>query len=212
MDMTEYGYRLIADPATWVPVPREFPFGEWVDADAWLADVPSRLAAGVTDAGEIAEWYRRTASAVLDVPAPHAGVQETFWYLPLDRLETTLAHLSVVPRAVIGEATLEDIATTGAETVMAPRIERIPSRVFGEAVRALETLPARIDDADGGTGVGILGVARLAAESHGAIFLIEVIDPSLDRIALMLDDLLGLLDSIRIGTIDELERDPASPV
>lgn len=204
--LTEYGYRVEADPAKWVPVPKRFPFGEWDDEAAWTSDVPERLAAGADDAEELAGWYRTLASAVLKVPDPHPGVVDTFWWLPIDREETTLAHLTVVPRSELGEATLADVASTGSETVSLPVVEELQSRVFGTVARSLEMIPVRIGDRpDGEPEVGVLGVVRLAAESHDAVFLLEVIDPSLDMIALMLDDLLALLDSVRIGTVDELE-------
>lgn len=212
MDMTRLGYEVQADPALWIPVPLSFPTEEWTSREQFLDELPRRLAADFGDAPEREEWLRGVAAAILAVPVPFEAVRERFWYFPLDRPQVAIAHLTVVPREILGSEPLDVLVLSGGDTLVgAQRLDRLQSAVFGEVVRGLETHESGVDaprdedvDAPAGTDAvpaGIVGVARLAGEIHGMVFLLEVVDPDLVKVGEMLDDLQALLESISVGEV-----------
>lgn len=216
MDMTRLGYEVQADPALWIPVPLSFPTEEWTSREQFLDELPRRLAADFGDAPEREEWLRGVAAAILAVPVPFEAVRERFWYFPIDRPQVAIAHLTVVPREILGSDPLDVLVLSGGDTLVgAQRLERLPSESFDEVVLGLETHESGVeaprdadtdaateDSADSETAPpGIVGVARLAGEIHGMVFLLEVVDPDLVKVGEMLDDLQALLESISIGEV-----------
>jgi len=207
--MTRAGYILEADPRLWINVPIEFPTDEWTSAEQWADEIPARLASGLDETDERVAWFRGVTRAIVKVPLPNDAVRERFWYFPVDRPQVALAHLTLIPRDILGSEPLDDLALSGGPTrVAAPRLDRLESPVFGEVLRGLEAhesgapQPEQGAPLDASAEPAVVGVVRLVGEASGMVFLLEVVDPDLAKIGEMLDDLEALFASIEISDTD----------
>ena len=188
------GYTFAYDPELWIAVPLDFGPTEWADAEAWADDVSRQISAGAPDPESVRPAFYETALEVAALDTP--GAADRFWYFPVDARFVSVVNGYAVPRDVIeGEATLEQFAGSDDESITVPSIESFDSAVFGRLVLGLTTTAFQDDDDQR----VVVGQARLVGETAGHIFLFEVLDRELGRIALMLEDMTALLESVRFS-------------
>ncbi|TFD14197.1 MULTISPECIES: hypothetical protein [unclassified Cryobacterium] len=191
------GYLVGYDTDVWIDVPLHFPEQDWATRDDWARDVAERTGREMPEPETTIGRFYETAREIAAFSVPDAA--KRFWYFPVAGSFLSVAHLYTASRAELGEASLEDCAGSAESSLTVPVVAEIESDGFGRLVRVLST--TSLEQEDGSNRV--VGCARLVGEAAGHVFLLEVIDDNLGRIALMLDDLKALMEAIRIVPAEE---------
>ena len=195
MEARVIGYSVTLDPALWIDVPLSFPSEQFATAEEWAVGVAEHGSRDMPDPLAKQLWLYLMAKKATELRVDAA--ERRFWYFPIHAEMVSVAHLYAGTRSEIGPVTLEEVVGANEPSVTYPVLEEFPSPRFGRIVRGLST--ETVNEEEGGSHVA--GRARIAGEQDGRVFLLEVIDRNLSTVALMLDDLMVLFESIEVGEL-----------
>jgi hypothetical protein len=188
-------YAFDYDPALWIDVPLDFAGTQWGSAEEWANDVARQITVGAPEPLSVREAYAETALEVARLEV--AGAADRFWYFPVEASFVSVVNCFVVPRELIGaEATIEQFAGSDEESLTVPSIELLDSAPFGRVALGLTTSAITGSDDER----VVVGQARLVGEAEDHVFMLEVLDRELGRIAVMLDDMTTLFESVRFAS------------
>lgn len=192
---TVTSYEIQPDLELWIPVPRSFPEADWDTAEQWAEDL-SEVA--IPRDPELRKTYRELA---LEVAANQAAdADHTLWYSPEDGHAMGTAHLVIEDDD--DEASLEELAAPDHDSMSPAQTEEFDSTVFGRIIQSTSVISLDLPRADETVLLPAIGHVRTVGRCKGLVFILEAFDSDLSNLALMMDPMVQLLDTV---TIDDSE-------
>lgn len=182
-------YSIDLDHSVWMPVPLDFPWNGYPDADEWSRDLASSLLEGFDVPDEVMAALTESARANAKTDGPFPGANERFWHFPLDGGTQRLVHLYVNDYEHAGEGAWRALATAwigGYVQVLEP----LADTDFDEAVRSVVI-------AQEGAAEPIY-VVRFIGLRAGMAFILEFVEPDSGIVAELGDPAEALFRAIRV--------------
>lgn len=174
---------------TWLPVPLEFPWGSFPDADAWADELTDSLLAGTGVPAEARDQLRATALTLQAMPGPLPGAMERFWRTEYVGGPAIIAHLYVTDSGARSADELLQLARAG----IGGRVQTwtsLEGTAFPLAVQAVVTTD--IEDVT-------VGAVRHLGVRDGYVFLLDFLSEDPLVLEAVQDELSGIFRSIRFA-------------
>jgi len=185
-------YSIALDHSVWMPVPLDFPWNGYADADAWSTDLASSLLNGFDASPEVVAALGATAREMANVSGPFDGAEERFWHFPLDGGTQRLIHLYVEEYPYTGEAAWRALATAGVGGYVQV-LEALDDTAFDEAARTVVI-------AQEGESAPIY-LVRFLGFRAGMVFILEIVDEETGVVAALAEPAEALFRSIELREV-----------
>lgn len=174
---------------TWLPVPLQFPWGAFPDAEAWADELTDSLLAGTGVPPEAHEQLRATALTLQAMPGPLPGAMERFWRTEYVGGPAIVAHLYVTDSTASTPDELLQLARAG----IGGRVQTwtsLEDTAFPAAVQAVVT--TEIDGA-------AIGAIRHLGVRDGYVFLLDFLSEDPLLLEAVQGELAAVFRSIRFA-------------
>lgn len=186
------GYSVEPNLADWLPVPSVFPNEYWNTAEDWAKSIAE---AAFEDDVEAREIYHKLAREVAENQNPEAD--HTFWFSPEDGRSMGTATLNVYVDEP--DLSLDEISMPPYESLTRRQVESFFSETFGEVLQSATTFSTE-EVVVGQPADSIVGHIRTVGRYAGAVFVINALDSDTSTLALMMEPMIELLESISIDS------------
>lgn len=174
---------------TWLPVPLEFPWSIFPDAEAWADELADSLLDGTGVPPEGREQLRATALTLQAMPGPLPGAMERFWRTEYVGGPAILAHLYVTDSTAGTAEELLQLARAG----IGGRVQTwtsLEDTAFTAALQAVITA-----DIEGTT----IAAVRHLGVREGYVFLLDFLSEDPVVLEAVQDELSAMFRSIRFA-------------
>lgn len=183
-------YTLTLDPSRWVPIPFDFPWGEFATAEEWAAGLAADLLAGTGAEATATALLTEQALTLQATPPPLPGAQERFWRTEYVGGYPIVVHLYVDDTWATSAEDLLQYARLGIGGVV-QTWSIAEETSFDTAVNVV--VSAEISDVT-------IGAIRSIGVRDGLLFLLDYLDDDPIRLEAVQPELEGIFRSIRFRT------------
>lgn len=183
-------YTVEPNLADWIPLPGVFPNETWQTPEEWASSIAE---AAIKDDEETRGLFRKYAIDVIQHRNDQAD--HSFWFAPEDGSSMGVATLNVY----VDEPgmTLEEVVAPPYESLSRQQFDSVASETFGEIIQSFTTFSTE-QIVPGEPARSVVGHIRMAGRAGRGLFVLNAFDSDTVTLAIMVDPMVELLESITI--------------